>query len=67
MVELARKLTFDEIVKAVERLSPEERETLSLLCDKELTQKILIAREEAREALKAGKTVPLDELFKDLD
>jgi hypothetical protein len=62
----AKKLDFDEIVKNLNRLTPDERETLAILCDPKLAREIRKADREAVKELREGKTIPLENFLKEL-
>jgi len=53
MTALKKSMTPLEILRAIESLTEEERETLSILADKKLTEELLKRRKEA--ALEMGK------------
>lgn len=55
-----------EIYKRIKELSEGELETLLLLLDSELTEEILIRREESKMGLKEKGLLTEEELFKDL-
>lgn len=55
-----------EIYKGIKELSEGELETLLLLLDSELTEEILIRREESKMGLKEKELLTEEELFKDL-
>lgn len=55
-----------EIYKGIKELSEGELETLLLLLDSELTEEILIRREESKMGLKEKGLLTEEELFKDL-
>lgn len=65
----ATKLSPEEVVKAIDLLTPGEKESLAILCDKRLTQELRESWLEAKTEYKEGKTVSLTEAeaFKDLD
>ena len=50
-----KSMTPLEILRAIESLTEEERETLAILADKKLTEELLKRRKEA--ALEMGKDV----------
>lgn len=54
-----RKLSPEEIARFIRAMAPEERETLEILLDKDLTKEVLRAIKEADE----GKTVPAEKVF----
>ena len=62
----AEHMTPMEIYKGVKGLSDGEIETLLLLLDPELTQEILIRREESKTELKEKGLLTEEELFRDL-
>ena len=66
MVTTAR-MTPLEIYRGIKELSAGELETLTLLLDSELTQELLVRREESKAALKANKLLKPEELFANLD
>ena len=53
MMASKKAMTPLEILRAIESLSEEQRETLAILADKKLTEELLKRREEA--ALEMGK------------
>ena len=60
------RMTPIEIYKGVKELSDGELETLLLLLDPELTEEILIRREESKTELREKRLLTEEELFRDL-
>lgn len=63
MSKVAAKLDPEQIIKAINKLTPAEREALSILCDKKLTEEVRRARKEAKEEHKKGKLVDHRDIF----
>lgn len=63
MAKVATKLDPEQIIKAINKLTPAERETLSILCDKKLAEEVRRARREARQEHKKGKLVDHRDIF----
>lgn len=59
------ELTFDQLAKAIEKLSSGELETLAILLDPELKRELLERRELARKEMAEGKLLILEELFEE--
>lgn len=62
----AKKFDFDEIVKSLDKLTPGERETLAILCDRKLAREIHKADTQALKELKEGKIISLEDFLKEL-
>lgn len=67
MTEPAKKLGVKEIIKAIKKLSPTEKESLAILADPELKEGFLKMAKEAEKELRTGKTVSANRFFKELD
>jgi len=59
------ELTFDQLAKAIEKLTPGELETLAILLDPELKQELLERRELAQKEMAEGELLTVEELFKE--
>jgi hypothetical protein len=59
----SKPLSALKIIKAVGRLSENEKETLAILADKKLTEEILKRRREAHLELKKGELLRSKDLF----
>jgi len=64
--ESAKKLGVKEIIKAIKKLSPAEKESLAILADPELKEGFLKMAKEAEKELKSRKTVSAGRFFKEL-
>ena len=67
MTESAKKLGVKEIIRAIKKLSPAEKESLAILADPELKEGFLRMAKEAEKELRTRKTVSADRFFKGLD
>ncbi|PXF60867.1 MAG: hypothetical protein C4B59_06775 [Candidatus Methanogaster sp.] len=54
-----------EIYRGVRNLTEGELDTLLLLLDSELTEEILVRREESKKFLMGGRLLSEDDIFKD--
>ena len=54
-----------EIYRGVRNLTEGELDTLLLLLDSELTEEILVRREESKKLLMEGRLLSEDDIFKD--
>jgi hypothetical protein len=61
------ELTFEQVVSAVEQLSPGELETLAIMFDPELAQELETRLEQARKEAAAGELLTVEELFEEFD
>lgn len=55
-----------EIYRGVRNLTEGELDTLLLLLDSELTEEILVRREESKKFLMEGRLLSEDDIFKDM-
>lgn len=58
----AKNISALKIIKAVESLSEDEKETLAILADKKLSEEILKRRKEAYRELNKGELLSPEEL-----
>lgn len=63
MATLTKHLTPIDLIRAIERLSDAEKETLAILADKKLSAKILRRRKEALDEMRKGELLSEKELF----
>lgn len=63
MATMTRHLTPFDLIKAIDRLSDAEKETLAILADKKLSAKILKRRKDALEEMRKGELLSEKELF----
>jgi hypothetical protein len=61
----AKNLSALKIIKAVESLSEDEKETLAILADKELSEGLLKRRKRAYRELKKGELLSPKDLFEE--
>ena len=66
MGAISGRMTPRDIYMGIKELSAGELETLLLLLDSELTEEILIRREESKTELRDKRLLTEEELFKDL-
>ncbi|MDY6863681.1 MAG: hypothetical protein SV062_11940 [Thermodesulfobacteriota bacterium] len=67
MMKLSKKtMTPIEIIKAIENLAPEEKETLSILADKELSNELIKRRKQALKEIKNGELIIDKGLFSEI-
>ena len=64
MATATKHLTPLKLIRAIELLTDDERETLALLADKKLTEEILDRRKSALAEMKKGTLLSEEELFK---
>ena len=62
---VADRLMPIEIYRGVRNLTEGELDTLLLLLDSELTEEILVRREESKKFLMEGRLLSEDDIFKD--
>lgn len=66
-MKLSKKtMTPIEIIKAIENLAPEEKETLSILADKELSNELIKRRKQALKEIKNGELIIDKGLFSEI-
>ncbi len=63
MAMAVTKLNPEQIIEAIDKLAPAERETLSILCDKKLAEEVRKTRKEVREEHKKDKLVDHGDIF----
>jgi hypothetical protein len=63
----SKNLSALNIIRAVERLSEDEKETLAILADKKLSEELLKRRKEAYLELKKGDLLSPKDLFKEMN
>ncbi len=63
MGTVSKHLTPLELIRAIEQLSDDEKETLAILADEKLSRELLKRRKEALGAMKNGELLSEDELF----
>jgi hypothetical protein len=63
MATMTRHLTPIDLIRAIDRLSDAEKETLAILADKKLSAKILKRRKEALDEMRKGELLSEKELF----
>ena len=63
----ARKYNFEEIVKAVPTLSPEEKETLEIMLQEDLYNEIKARRKEFEEEKEEGGTFSVEEVIEEIE
>lgn len=63
MATLTRHLTPIDLIRAIDRLSEAEKETLAILADKKLSAKILKRRKDALDEMRNGELLSEKELF----
>ncbi len=63
MATLTRHLTPIDLIRAIDRLSEAEKETLTILADKKLSAKILKRRKDALDEMRKGELLSEKELF----
>jgi hypothetical protein len=59
-------LTLEQLVEAISHLTPDERETLDILIDSDLTQEMLRRSGEYEELKREGRLLTLEELTEEL-
>ncbi|KAF5415154.1 MAG: hypothetical protein U9Q68_06235 [Euryarchaeota archaeon] len=64
-IEVVDRLMPIEIYRGVRNLTEGELDTLLLLLDSELTEEILVRREESKKFLMEGRLLSEDDVFKD--
>ena len=64
-IEVVDRLMPIEIYRGVRNLTEGELDTLLLLLDSELTEEILVRREESKKFLIEGRLLSEDDVFKD--
>ncbi|KAF5417699.1 MAG: hypothetical protein C5S49_02955 [Candidatus Methanogaster sp.] len=65
VTEVIDRLMPIEIYRGVRNLTEGELDTLLLLLDSELTEEILVRREESKKFLMEGRLLSEDDVFKD--
>jgi len=65
VTEVVDRLMPIEIYRGVRNLTEGELDTLLLLLDSELTEEILVRREESKNFLMEGRLLSEDDVFKD--
>ncbi len=65
VTEVVDRLMPIEIYRGVRNLTEGELDTLLLLLDSELTEEILVRREESKKFLMEGRLLSEDDVFKD--
>lgn len=63
----AKKFTAFNIIRAVERLSEDEKETLAILADKKLSEELLKRRKDVYREMKKGDLLSQKDLFKEMN
>lgn len=63
MATLTKHLTPIDLIRAIDRLSEAEKETLSILADKKLSAKILRRRKDALDEMRNEELLSEKELF----
>lgn len=63
MATLTKHLTPVDLIRAIDRLSDAEKETLAILADKKLSSKILRRRKDALDEMRKGELLSEKELF----
>lgn len=63
MATLTKHLTPIDLIRAIDRLSEAEKETLTILADKKLSAKILKRRKDALDEMRNGELLSEKELF----
>ena len=63
MATMTKHLTPIALIRAIDKLTDEERETLAILADKKLSATILRRRKEALGEMRRGKLLAGDEIF----
>jgi len=63
MATMIRHLTPIDLIRAIDRLSEAEKETLAILADKKLSAKILKRRKDALDEMRKGELLSEKELF----
>ena len=59
-------MTPFEILKAIQNLTEEEKETLAILADKGLSEKLLKRRKDVIVEMQKGELISEEDLFKDI-
>ncbi|MEW6108882.1 MAG: hypothetical protein AB1632_06925 [Nitrospirota bacterium] len=63
MATLTRHLTPIDLIRAIDRLSEAEKETLAILADKKLSAKILKRRKDALDEMRKGELISEKDIF----
>jgi hypothetical protein len=63
MKATGKSMTLPEILRAIESLTEEERETLTILADKKLSEELLKRRKDVLTEMKRGKLLSEKDLL----